>query len=71
MDWIHLAQDSDGSQANETLGSIKRVGNFLTGFLIKEMGSGICPLCVGKKGVRHIPLSCPETRKWRTELLSQ
>jgi len=24
MDWINLAQDSDGSQANETLGSIKR-----------------------------------------------
>jgi hypothetical protein len=35
------------------------------------MGNGTCPLCRGKEDVKHILLSCPETKKWRMQFINK
>jgi hypothetical protein len=30
---------------------------------------GRCPLCLGEEDAKHILLKCPETKKWREELV--
>jgi hypothetical protein len=35
----------------------------------KRFDRGRCPPCLGEKEAKHIPLKCPETNKWRNELL--
>jgi hypothetical protein len=32
---------------------------------------GTCPLCRGNENVKHILLSCPETRKWRMQFINK
>jgi hypothetical protein len=31
---------------------------------------GTCPLCMGNDDMKHILLSCPETKKWRMQFMS-
>jgi hypothetical protein len=35
----------------------------------RGMDKGSCPLCLGNEGAINILLSCPETKKWKTEFL--
>jgi hypothetical protein len=39
----------------------------LAGGIRRKTDKVNCPLCLGEEDVKHILLSCPETRKWRTE----
>jgi hypothetical protein len=34
-------------------------------------GKGTCPLCRGNEDVKHVLLSCPETKKWRMQFINK
>jgi hypothetical protein len=35
----------------------------------KDFERGRCPLCLGEEDAKHILLKCPETKKWREQLV--
>jgi hypothetical protein len=37
----------------------------------RRLEKGTCLLCRGNKDVKHILLSCPETKKWRMQFINK
>jgi hypothetical protein len=37
----------------------------------RGLKKGTCPLCRGNEDIKHILLSCPETKKWRMQFMSK